>query len=331
MTHLRFTDDWQYNGCRVLRLENDLLRVDVLPELGGKILHLVHKPEDRDYLWQHPTLKPAVLPNAANYDDNFCGGWDDCFPSVAPGQHAGEIYPDHGEYWTRRFDWRVDRSGDEITLYLCADGHVTPTRMEKWLTLGAGSNALRMRHRITHLGEHAFDLLWAQHPAIAVGPAHEFIIPAGKGVIGSPGMGRVSLKDGEFTWPLVPGRDGGLVDFSKVPASTKSAGYEMLYLTDLQAGWYAAIDRATRSGFGLAFDRTLFNTLWLFQSYGGWRGLHLAIIEPCTGWPYDLVQAAAHGHCGRLQPGQVIETQTAAVIFTDRDAIANVTIQGEVI
>jgi len=37
----------------VLRLESDLLRIDVLPELGGKILHWVYRPLDRDYLWQN--------------------------------------------------------------------------------------------------------------------------------------------------------------------------------------------------------------------------------------------------------------------------------------
>jgi hypothetical protein len=330
MSYVRFDEKWQYNGCRVLRLESDVLRLDVLPELGGKILHLVHKPEDRDYLWQHPTLRPAILPNASNYDDNFCGGWDELFPSVGPGTHAGEIYPDHGEYWTRTFEWEVDRSGDCLTLYLRAEGGVTPTRMERWITLTAGCPAVRLRHRITHRGGHAFDFLWSQHPALAVGPTHEFIIPASSGVIGSPGLGRLKAEAACFTWPKVPGRDGKFIDFSKVPPSTKAPGYEMLYLTELKAGWYAVIDRATRSGIGFAFDRKIFNTLWLFQSHGGWRGLHLAIIEPCTGWPYDLAQAAAHGHCGRLEPGQTIDTFTALAVFTGRDGVAAVDLQGNV-
>lgn len=330
MGYVRFDDRWGYNGCRVLRLENDRLRVDVLPELGGKILHFVQKSEDRDWLWQHPAIAPALLPNSINYDDNFCGGWDDCFPNVAPGQHAGEVYPDHGEYWTRRFDWQADRSGEAITLYLRAEGGITPTRMEKWLTLEAGGCALRIRHRITHLGEHAFDYLWAQHPALRVSPTHEFIIPAGGGVVGSPGSGRLAADGGEFRWPMVPGRDGAMIDFSKVPAGPKAAGYEMAYVTQLNAGWYAALDRASGSGFGLAFDRSVFNTLWFFRSHGGWRGLHVAILEPCTGWPYDLGQAAAQGRCGRLQPGQVLETQTTAVIFTGRSTVSDITLQGNV-
>lgn len=328
MSSLRFDDRWQINGCRVLRLENELLRVDVLPELGGKILHLVHKPEDRDYLWQHPSIDPAVLPNASNYDDNFCGGWDDCFPNVAAGVHAGEVYPDHGEFWTRRFEWHVDRSPDAITVYLQARGHVAPVRFEKWITLGRGSTTVKIRHRITHLGEHPFDFLWAQHPAVAVGPTHELIIPAQRGVIGSPGSGRLAAESSEFTWPHVPGRGGKLIDFSKVPASTGVPGYEMVYLKPLDAGWYAVLDRATRSGLGLAFDRDVFNTLWLFQSHGGWRGLHVAILEPCTGWPCDLAEAAAREQCARMQPGQVIETQTAAVVFSGRETVSHIDTNG---
>jgi hypothetical protein len=97
----------------------------------------------------------------------------------------------------------------------------------------------------------------------------------------------------------------------------------------LKGGWYAAIDRATRSGFGLAFDPALFTCLWLFQSHGGWRGLRLAIIEPCTGWPYDLGEATTSGRCSRLDPGQVIETRTTAVIFTGRDEVSGIGLDGQ--
>jgi len=330
MGDVRFHGDWHYHGCRVLRLESDVLRIDVLPELGGKIIHFVHKPQDRDYMWHHPAIPPARAPAAANYDDNFCGGWDELFPSCGPVVHAGEVYPDHGEYWTRSFEWDLERSAGAVTLHLHARGGVTPTRMERWITLAPSSPAVRFRHRITHLGEHGFDFLWSLHPALAVEPGHEFIIPAGAGRIGSPGLGRLAVEPAEFTWPQVPGRDGRRFDFRPIPATSGAPGYEMLYLTELRAGFYAVLDRASRSGFGLAFDRSIFNTLWLFQSCGGWRGLHLAILEPCTGWPYDLAEAAANGHCGRLEPGRVLETATTAVVFTGRDGVNHIDLDGTV-
>jgi len=330
MGSVRFEKDWSYHGCRVLRLESDLLRIDVMPELGGKIYHWIHKPEDRDYLWQHPRIKPAVLPPGTNYDDTFSGGWDELFPSDAPGEHRGEVYPDHGEYWTRCFDWEVEESPQSVTLHLRAEGNVTPTRMERWITVEASSTVVRFRHRITHLGEHGFDYLWKLHPALRVGSSHEILISAGKGLIATPGCGRLSADTLDFVWPRVPGRDGATFDLSKVPATSGVPGYEMVYLTELRDGWCAVLDHATGSGFGLAFDPRIFSTVWLFQSYGGWRGLSLAILEPCTTYPYSLAEAARSGRVAHLAGGEVLETETAAVIFTGRSRVSAIRPDGSV-
>lgn len=334
--YARGVTDWRLNNCQVVRLESDRLVVDVLPELGGKIYRLIHKGEDRDYLWQHPRIKPRPLPAASNYDDNFAGGWDELFPSPAPGEHAGELFPDHGEYWTQPCAWQIessdpsDQSDTHVTLYLRAEGTVTPTRMERWVTIAPGSTVVRFRHRLTHLGDHPIDFLWSLHPALNVGPTHELIIPAGAGEIAVPNSGRLGEQPHRFDWPHAPGRDGRPVDLSQVPARTDESGFEMAYLSELTAGWYAVRDRATGNGFALAFDKQLFNHLWLFQSFGGWRGLNVVIIEPCTGKPFDLAEAAKAGTGGRLEPGQVIETQTTAVIFTGRARVDHVAMDGAV-
>ena len=330
MGYVRFEKDWQYNGCQGLRLENDLLRIELFPELGGKIYHWIHKPEDRDFLWQHPRIKPSVLPSGTDYDDHFAGGWDELFPNCGPGQHAGLSYPDHGEYWTQNFDWNVEQSGNAITLYLSGKGTVTPTRMERWMTLTASSPVVRFKHRLTHLGSNPVDYLWAFHPALAASSTCEILIPAGTGIIAEPGGGRLSADRLDFKWPMVSGRNGHLIDFSKIPTTSGEPGFEMVYLTQLHEGWYGMIDRASRSGFGLAFDQELFNTMWVFQSHGGWRGLHVVIVEPCTGYPYDLAEAARSGHCARLKAGEVIETETTAVVFSGRDAVKHIAIDGTV-
>src|SRR5262245_3157669 len=122
MSYVRFDKDWQYNGCRVLRIESDLLRLDILPETGGRIYRWLYKPLDRDMLWQNPRIKPMIVAESTNYDDTFCGGWDELFPNGSAGLHGGEAYPDHGEYWTKRFDWEVQASASEATLHLLAEG-----------------------------------------------------------------------------------------------------------------------------------------------------------------------------------------------------------------
>lgn len=320
MAAVQFDPHWQYNGCRVLRMESDLLRIEVMPEVGGRIWSLYHKAEDREYLWHHPRILPAILPTGTGYDDHFAGGWDDLFPSDSRGEHEAEVFPDHGEYWTTRFDWRLERAGDAATLYLCAEGPVTPTRMERWITLETGSTALRVRHRLTHLGDYAFNYLWKQHPAICVGPTHEILAPGGPGLIAVPGCGRLSADCPDFTWPHAPARDGSTVDLSRVPATTGVPGWEMVYLTAIPAGSCGVFDRATGTGLRFDFDPKLFTNLWIFQSLGGWRGVNnLVVLEPSTTYPYDLNEAARTGHIARLHPGQVVETQVTATVFTQRE------------
>jgi hypothetical protein len=330
MGYVRFEKDWQFNGCRVLRLESDLLRIDVLPELGGRIYHWIHKPGDRDFLWQNPRILPKVLPAGSNYDDNFSGGWDELFPNGAAGAYRDEFYPDHGEYWTQPFDWDVRQRGDELTLHLTGLGSVTPARVERWITVTASSLVVRIKYRVTHLGRHGFHFVWSIHPALAVGPQSELIIPATRAVIASPGHGRLANERAEFTWPHVPGKEGKTFDMSRIPTGIDIPSYEMVFLTELREGWYAHLDHATGSGFGMAFDKSLFNTLWLFATHGGWRGLHTVIAEPATGYPGDLAEAVRWGRSARLEAGQVLETETAVVVFTNRDRIEHISPDGTV-
>ncbi len=331
MGDLRYDAGWQYHGVRVVRLENSRLLIDVMPDLGGRIFRWTDKRRDRDWLWRHPRIAPAILPAGSDYDANFSGGWDELFPCCCACSHAGEVYPDHGEYWTRPCAWQVHSKDGELTLHLQAEGTVTPTRMERWITLAAGSPTVRIRYRITHLGRYPFDYLWASHPALAIRPGDRLIIPAGAGRVASPGMGRVSSDAADFTWPMVTGADGRPVDLSRIPEEAGGApGYEMVYLTELHAGWYALLRPEERCGFGLAFDPGVFRCLWLFQSLGGWRGLHVAVVEPATGYPIDLPEAAANGRCSRLRPGEVLETAVTAVVFDGRDAVGGIAPDGTV-
>ena len=54
----RLDDQWAYRGLRCIRLENEHLAVDVLPELGGNIYRFVDKARDHDLLWKSPRVQP---------------------------------------------------------------------------------------------------------------------------------------------------------------------------------------------------------------------------------------------------------------------------------
>lgn len=134
---IHFDPHWTYRGFRALLLENRYLRAVVLPELGAKIWSLVDKTADREVLWHNPRVPPRPTIYGAAYDDWFCGGWDELFPNDAPASISGDAYPDHGELWSMPYDWQADVDTHEVRLHLSRSGVVTPTFVEKSITLRA--------------------------------------------------------------------------------------------------------------------------------------------------------------------------------------------------
>ena len=87
-------------------MENDAMRVVVVPEIGGKITSLVSRRTGREWLWKNPHL-PLIKPppDATDFGAFDAGGWDEVIPTVnrcrVPNSAWGErTLTDHGELWT---------------------------------------------------------------------------------------------------------------------------------------------------------------------------------------------------------------------------------------
>jgi len=72
---------------------------------------------------------------------------------------------------------------------------------------------------------------------------------------------------------------------------------------------------------GLNFDQSVFPCCWLFGSFGGWRNLNVAVLEPSTGYPFSMERAIQNKTCAWLDVGQVIET---SVIFGVAEGLASI-------
>ncbi len=325
---MRIDDRWSYLGFRVVTLENERIRLDVIPELGAKVFRFVHKASDTDLLWHHPRIAPRAVPVGASYDDHFSGGWDELFPNDAPGRVGEEVYPDHGELWCQPWSYRVEQvRGDEVVLYLRCEGAVTPTVIEKWITVTVDATCARFRHRITNQGPRRLDFLWKLHPALAIDGGDRIDIPGALGEVVDPTFGRIATPR-SFPWPVAQPPGGEPIDFSVLPAAT--GGRDFLYVRELSAGWCALRRMRQGIGFGLAFPKEVFTSVWLFMTYGGWRGLHTLVLEPCTAYPKDLNEAIRAGTCGRLAPGAALDCEVSAVVFDGTEPVRGIGLDGTV-
>jgi hypothetical protein len=265
------------------------LTVDVLPDLGGKILQIAHRGLGRSFLWHNPRQRLRRLPVGASYDDHFFGGWDDLLPNDVAESVGGENLVDHGELWTTPLVTAVEGAAVVLSGML----PISPLRFEKRIAI-TGDESLQVRYRLESLARRPLDILFKLHPALRISPGAEIRVPAVRATVGDPGFSRFK---GSFAWPgeagVVPALDGTC---------------EFLYLTELGRGECGLAHRAEDWRFELSFDREVFRYVWVFASYGGWRGLETLILEPCTAWPISLVESSKAGQCLRLEPRQSIET-----------------------
>ena len=302
------------HGLDAVQLENEWLRISILPGVGAKIYDLVRKGSGRNFLWHNPRIAPQPFPIEANFDNYWCGGWDEGFPTCDACDFRGEHYPNLGEL--RSLRWTVERAqgdGEDAVVKLSAFGPISPVRAEKTVTLAGRSPVLRVRYAVTNLGLLPMDFVWGTHPAIAPTPHMTLRIPARTGIVGQASDPSLGTPGQRYSWPVLE-TAAGRADMSRVqPMEAKIfCGH---YATDLQAGWYSAEDSETGEGFLLKFPVEQCPYLWLWLDYGGWRGYHHVIVEPWTSYPVNLAEAARQGTSRKLEPGGKFEVEVRATVY----------------
>lgn len=342
--------DFDEDGRRVLALENELVRVELLPDKGSDIVSFVHKPSDTDVLWRSAAgLRPPTPgghrpgSDLGAYMDEYEGGWQECLPNGGPGVvYRGAQIPFHGELWSSRWDVAIEvDTPDLVRLRLSVETPRTPFEVEKRLSLRSGSTALVIDETVRNLSASSIDLMWGQHPA--VGPPFldqtcRIDLPECEGTTrrAAPLPTSTLAFDVDFRWPDAPLAAGGTIDLSRVPPADAGRS-EWVCLRGFEEGWYGITNGRRQVGFGLRWDATLFPYLWFWQVWGGepdypWWGRHYdCALEPWTSWPDSgLLEAIENGSALTLDGGATVETRLIATTYSGRQRITGIDEDGEV-
>jgi hypothetical protein len=185
----------------------------------------------------------------------------------------------------------------------------------KEFTLAADAATLQVRYSIRSEEPQAFNFLFKQHLPIEVSPACRLVLPGGRVEAVDPEFGRIRTK-AAFAWPGA----GTGTDLRAIPPSSSEAR-EFVYVSGVPEGWCGVVDTRARASLRLAFDRAVFPFTWLFLSYGGWRRVYTAVLEPCTNKPKDLAEAVRLGQSAALSPGGEFRTVVAVTLGADCDLV----------
>lgn len=265
----------------------------VLPARGGKIVSIRRAPAGPEWLWLNPSLRWRAPEAGARYvEQHDLGGWDECFPTIAPARLAGREWGDHGDIWWR--EWAVERRGEALWMGTEGPGYRFSRQIEP---AGGG---FRFIYVLESVADEPFDYLWSAHPLFRLEP------PLNIDLIGRPrvrlgGESRLGRVGAEFRWPEIEGRP-----FHHVG---KPSGLAVKLFVEVEEG-EVCLTRPDGESLRLAWSRRALPFLGLWVNEGGWSGsggppyVNLG-VEPATGAPDSLLAARDEWKTARsIAPGE---------------------------
>lgn len=288
----------QIDGLLGLVVETKSLTLSILPELGAKVISLVHQPSAHEHLWRHPGRPLRLARYGDAYDRYDLSGWDECFPTIsevvypeAPWQ--GIFVPDHGELWS--VPWQWDFQAD--TLRMWTHSVRFAYRFERIFRFVG--DAIEITYIVHNPTPFAFKALWSMHPFLNVTPTSRVILPPAVRVRVELSLGeRIGAFLSEHPWPLAQDRHGQPVDLSQIGLGDAQT-IEKLYTTPVGAGYAALYDEASGHFLAFTFDPQSVPFVGVCHIRNGWREVgapsNSTILEPCTGWPDRLDLAMTRG------------------------------------
>lgn len=289
-------------------LDNALLRLTIVPELGGKIVSLVRLESGYEYFLQPPEPARAYRTRScgARFEDHETSGFDECAPTVAECLYPEEpffrtLLPDHGDIWSMPAVPVIH--GQQ--LHLTTHFRSLPLRFTKEVQLQ--ENRVRIDYEVTSLSESAVKFLWSAHPLLRVEPGAEILLPKDVKELGVEWSfeERMGKSGDRCTWPEAADSSGRLIELNKVVSASMGTA-EKLFTPRLSEGFCGMFLPRENEAIAFRFDPQLVPYVGIWICQGGWptsrAAKHFTVaLEPCLGRRDSLADAIRRKECAVLR------------------------------
>jgi hypothetical protein len=273
-------------------LENEVLRVTVLPSVGGKVASIYHKPVGRELLYRNPVFQPG---NLALRNAWTSGGieWNTAqlghhYLACSP-MHCARVEGLDGSPVLRLYAWeRVKRFPYHIDL------HLPP-----------GSPFLFARVRLINPHDHELPMYWWSNTGMVERDGGRVIVPADTAYHGMTVYDCPVIKDLDYSYPTRVRRAYDL--FFRIPQERRP--------------WEVYADREGRGYFHTSTGRLRGRKLFAWGMAQGGRRWSEYLAVPCM--PHMEIQAGlvyTQSHSARM-PAKAEWTWTEAMGYFEADPV----------
>jgi hypothetical protein len=238
-----------YKDIQAVVLENDVLKVVVLPQSGSKVASIRYKPRNHELLWQNPNPTYLKSQYGDSYGSGEFSGFDEMFPTISRCFYesfpwAGTEMPDHGEVWS--LPWNYEIQGNRVRMWF--NGVRFPYRLEKVVWLEEA--VIKTEYAATNESNYDFEYIWAAHPLFNASPGMEFIVPLGMNTIVNsvPGL-RLGGYGKTYTFPVAKFDDGKEFQLGIVPEKNATHYQKYYFSGKVTEGWCLLYDPHRKNAF----------------------------------------------------------------------------------
>lgn len=313
-----------WHGQRALKLDNECLQVVVVPDMGAKIVSLLDKRHQVEWL-VGPGERPfAPASYGAVFTDQDMSGWDEMFPTINACQYPNSsldqqiFLPDHGEVWA--IPWH-HMPTDKPALSFAVEGRALPYRLSRVIEFAAES-ILRFSYRVKNLSDRTISTLWAAHPQFVTGLGAKVILPAEISQVCNvlpEEFGWGSLEE-LVNWPEITGADEKTVRLDAVGSSTLKRVRKFYMPPETKASWVKLLRQPSKDWIALSWEPSEIPYLGIWIDEGFISEEAVVAPEPSTGFYDTLTLAIEKDRQMVIEPGESV-FWSLLVHFGDRHSV----------
>ncbi|SFA93395.1 Tetratricopeptide repeat-containing protein [Cohnella sp. OV330] len=159
----KIEDDKKPQNYRLVILENEFVRIEIMPELGGRVYRALDKTNDYDFVYYNRVIKPALVGLAGPW---ISGGIEFNWPQHHRPNTYGPV-----EY---KLEAREDGSA---TMWVSEIDRMYGTKVTAGFTLRPGKAYLEISAQLYNRTPEPQTFLWWANPAVAVNDHTQSVFP----------------------------------------------------------------------------------------------------------------------------------------------------------
>lgn len=267
-------------------LENQKIKIKILPDYGGKIISIINKENNKEILFQ--SSKKLKVPNYGSiFSEYDSSGFDECFPSIdeciyPKGSRKDLKIPDHGEVWA--MPWKVEIKKDKA--YLEVTSEKFQYTLKKIINLI--DNKIKIDYEVINFGSDELAYIWTPHMLLNCDENTKIVVPNHLDKIISLESTSTHLEYmKEYSYPYTIDKNQEIFDLSMVENLNKNNCEKFYFLQ--QTSWSKIINLKTNDSVTVRVPTDKVPYLGIWRTQGGYRGDYNIALEPCTGI-YDSIE-----------------------------------------